>query len=120
MSALCIHFDAQHTLGSVQALAGAAHVQALKTQRMKVAAEAGKAPAPHEENVLTHWVRSAADMRLKVCCPQRCTLAYSGNTRGCFITYIGSLQYLRNVLHPWERISKENHAVYDTSFILRR
>lgn len=50
----------------VQARAGAAHVQALKTQRMKAAAEAGRAPAPHEENVLTHWVRSAADMRLKV------------------------------------------------------
>ncbi|CAL5226838.1 g9703 [Coccomyxa viridis] len=48
-----------------QARAGAAHVQALKTLRMKAAAEAGKAPAPHEENVLTHWVRSAADMRLK-------------------------------------------------------
>ncbi len=53
----------------VQARAGAAHVQALKTLRMKAAAEAGKAPAPHEENVLTHWVRSAADMRLKVCAP---------------------------------------------------
>ena len=52
-----------------QAQAGAAHVQALKTQRMKIAAEAGKAPAPHEENVLTHWVRSAADMRLKVLLP---------------------------------------------------
>ena len=36
---------------------------------MKAAAEAGKVPAPHEENVLTHWVRSAADMRLKVCAP---------------------------------------------------
>ncbi len=53
----------------VQARAGAAHVQALKTLRMKAAAEAGKVPAPHEENVLTHWVRSAADMRLKVCAP---------------------------------------------------
>ena len=41
-------------------------MQALKAQRMKAAAEAGKAPEPHEENVLTHWVRSAADMRLKV------------------------------------------------------
>ena len=57
-------------MGRVQAQAGAAHVQALKTQRMKVAAEAGKAPAPHEENVLTHWVRSAADMRLKVLLPR--------------------------------------------------
>lgn len=50
----------------VQARVGAAHVQALKTQRMKVAAEAGRALKPDEENVLTHWVRSAADMRLKV------------------------------------------------------
>lgn len=41
-------------------------MQALKMQRMKVAAEAGRAPSPHDENVLTHWVRSAADMRLKV------------------------------------------------------
>ena len=54
----------------VQARAGAAHVQALKMLRMKAAAEAGRAPAPHEENVLTHWVRSAADMRLKVCTSQ--------------------------------------------------
>ena len=35
-------------------------------QRAKVAEQAGTAPAPHEENVLTHWVRSAADMRLQV------------------------------------------------------
>ena len=50
----------------MQARAGAAHVQALKMQRAKVAEQAGMAPAPHEENVLTHWVRSAADMRLQV------------------------------------------------------
>ncbi len=61
-----------YTRAPVQARAGAAHVQALKAQRMKVAAEAGRAPAPHEENVLTHWVRSAADMRLKVCAPPLC------------------------------------------------
>lgn len=41
-------------------------MQALKMQRAKVAEQAGMAPAPHEENVLTHWVRSAADMRLQV------------------------------------------------------
>ena len=53
-------------------------MQALKMQRAKAAEQAGTAPAPHEENVLTHWVRSAADMRLQVLLSAVCHL-YVGN-----------------------------------------
>lgn len=51
-----------------QAIAGAAQVQAVKQQRARLAAEAeaAGAGADDEDNVLIHWVRSAADMRLKV------------------------------------------------------
>ena len=55
-------------------------MQALKMQRAKVAEQAGRAPAPHEENVLTHWVRSAADMRLQVLSPAACHLRVTSTT----------------------------------------
>jgi len=55
---LCAHFGFQHAhVGFVQALAAALHVKALKTQLMKGAAEAGKMPAPHLEDVLIHRSR---------------------------------------------------------------
>jgi hypothetical protein len=66
-----------------QAQAGAAQVQALKQQRMRAAGSDKAAPSSSrtttddEDNVLTHWVRSAADMRLKVGVwphPQPCQL----------------------------------------------
>ncbi len=61
--------DQRPTLSCVQALAGAAQVQALKQQRMRMAADASASDAPADDgdNVLIHWVRSASDMRLKVC-----------------------------------------------------
>ena len=52
---LCAHFGFQHA--HVGFVAAALHVKALKTQLMKGAAEAGKMPAPHLEDVLIHRSR---------------------------------------------------------------